>query len=347
MKCIKLYIFFFYIIVSLTNTVNANGLFGPEWTFTNRGLIEEVTNEETIIEEWINHIKKICPECRIKGSRVYFTTDKHTDKWFEINSDPLVLEIQASPLTEKQFKKHKKKLQKLVWDAGELAGVKPHNRLVGGHIHLDIKTHFSGNDLLQRNFIVDLFNHPELFMGAFSLDYLNAPPLATLGRKAIEKVRKALEEFDQRKINMKRLKGRISGVYDGSTHSIRNGSKYQAVNIDHSDTIEIRGFRPQESAQHYLDMITLLEKRIQFLKNIKRPITLNVPNYVNQYTFKTTDTNELHRYRTYVPTQKITRVYKEFIKKTGLNWEKYIPYIANTKLRNSLMNKIVLCRELF
>jgi hypothetical protein len=44
----------------------------------------------------------------------------------------------------------------------------------------EFDSHFHGDALLFRNFIVDLFNRPLLFLGGLSLDLLNAPPLAIL-----------------------------------------------------------------------------------------------------------------------------------------------------------------------
>ena len=44
----------------------------------------------------------------------------------------------------------------------------------------EFDSHFHGDAQLFRNFIVDLFNRPLLFLGGLSLDLLNAPPLAIL-----------------------------------------------------------------------------------------------------------------------------------------------------------------------
>ena len=101
------------------------------------------------------------------------------------------------PHSIKEFEKNKKLFQKLVFDTAKKIDLKPHYRIGGGHIHLDKETHFKGNDLLLRNFIVDTMNHPELFMGALSHDYLNASPLAILHRTSRERFIKILEEYDK------------------------------------------------------------------------------------------------------------------------------------------------------
>ena len=303
----------------------AGGLFGPEWTFTNRHLIKRTDHnyKVALIKTWREHIKEICPNCYQEYSNErssfygQYTINYNKEQKFAITSDPLVIEIKASPLTVKEFKENMNKLQTLIWDTGKHLGVQPHSRVGGGHIHVDIKTNFGNNTLLQRNFIVDLFNHPELFMGALSLDYLNAPPLAFFPPDQISIIEKALRNFDNNNLNLDELKERIIEVYRKSK-IIEPSAKYRAVNFNHRDTIEVRGFRPQASARHYFDMITLLESRIEFLRGINTPIPLNVPDYHNAYAYTITSVNKLHKYTTSISSQRVVDVYKKFVEETGL-----------------------------
>ena len=242
-----------------------------------------------------------------------------------------MLEVTASPLTQEQFKSKMRKIQAVLFDSALAVGLKVHDRLVGGHIHLDKKGHFGSNELLMRNFIVDLFNHSELFMGVLSLDYVNAPPVTTLGRNALEDLRQIITDYDKKTIGLETFLDLVNGRVYLQGESIQKDSKYQAVNLQNEETIEVRGFRPQKSAIHYYDMISLLEARIEYLKAIPGPIKFTGEDQSTQ--IKWAEVRGLHSYQTkYSPEMRAMRFY-QYVTEAGLDWDSYKNYPVDKAVR--------------
>ena len=328
---------FFFVFCLGVFSLAQEGRFGPEWTFIDREIVENSSeshlskaNLASLQKRWIEAIKKECPSCIIKRHKpLYFLSfitkrhdiyldQKQQRPFFSIDSDVLVLEVNAPPHSIKEFEKNKALFQKLVFDAAKKVGLEPHYRIGGGHIHLDKETHFKGNGLLLRNFIVDTMNHPELFMGALSHDYLNASPLAILHRTSREKFIKILEECDK-KSNIKdflvkihyQIYNNIYGLAKEFSERDRKikltDSKYQVLNFLHKDTIEVRGFQPQKSADHYLLMLKLLEGRLRYLSQFDTPIAYKEKDYEKDFSVKVSGMygSQIHKYETYVPVHKI------------------------------------------
>ncbi|CAF1366082.1 unnamed protein product [Didymodactylos carnosus] len=182
---------------------STNGLFGLELTFTNDKLIELARNEREmdyklystdLLEKWIEQIRHQWPCVQIgqldkdsygysKVTLAYLSCNIE----FYLHSDDWVFEIGATPMTSAIVEKNLLLIQQTIFDTASAIGLKPHRRIGGGHFHLDKETHFGkDNSVLFRNFLVDLMNRPELFLGGLSLDLLNAPPLAILSKEQQE-----------------------------------------------------------------------------------------------------------------------------------------------------------------
>lgn len=334
MMKLRLRLFLFLLILcQSTISLAGRGMFGPEWTFTSEEIIKSnqqytgTNPEQGAIQKWIKAVRQVCRQCRIQGNKVVYDENF----WFKIGTDPFVLEVTAQPMSAAKFRRYKTTIQKIVFSAAETAGLFVHERLVGGHIHLDLKTNFGRNDLLTRNFVVDLMNHPELFMGAFSHDYLNAPPVATLGAGALKKLEKIIARFDRGEIELSEMFSQIRSEVYSSSKSIMSSSKYQAINLNHDETIEIRGFQPQTSAEHHLAMIELLDARIEYLKTLDRPVPLEVENLAGKYRFKEVD--NLHSYETLLEPRQIVEAYHKYVTEAGLDWNDYKDYWADARVR--------------
>lgn len=340
-----------------------SGLAGPEWTFTNDALMtasRESENEQdwtavnrlssSLMSRWRQIIAEKCGSCVIKTSDDAFRVEVSGDVWFKVANDPWVLEVTGSPMTAGQFKKLERSLQTLVWDTAKEAGLEPHYRIGGGHIHLDISTFFGDDAVLFRNFMVDLANNPELFLGALGFDLLNAPPLATLPKRQRAMFEKVIMEFDTEPTSLDELKGRIRReVYTKTlnfgyyAHPIKNPDKYQAVNLNHHETVEIRGLRPQPSAEYHLKLVKLFQARLAYLKTLKKPLKYENTDYTRLVAAHTIDA--MQSYSVNVEPKWIEKQFRSYVEKAGLNWTDYKD-MTTVELKNEMRNART-CRALF
>jgi hypothetical protein len=233
---------------------------------------------------WLAEIKAACPNCVIKRNKV-ITPEGF---WFKITMDQTVLEVLTEPMTFDQLAQRSEILEELIWKTGKKAYVAPHKRLGGGHLHLDIESHFGNDRMLFRNFIVDLVNRPELFMGGLGLNYFNAPPLSFYSAKENKVFKKIIAEFDKTPdMSIVGLMERMNSFYESLQHPVMPtpNSKFQAVNFKHFEmgTLEIRAVKPQVSAEHALRLVRMFESRIEVLKKTKKLIKVKVPDHSSFY----------------------------------------------------------------
>jgi len=310
-------IFFILSILTPHLAFAQDGLVGFEWTFTNSDIVRNFKNMPTSTDmppipgramhdymnttvqamqsspiskasqTWLEEIKMACPDCTVKANTVY-TPDGF---WFKITKDQTVLEVITEPMTGDQLIQRSEILEDLVWRTAKKAYVVPHKRLGGGHLHLDIPTNFNNDRELFRNFIVDLINRPELFMGGLGLNYFNAPPLSFYSPNKLVGFKKIISDFDKDPtVTIKELMERINTFYKTLPHPLipTPSDKFQALNFKHLDigTIEIRGLRPQISAEHAVKLVKLFQSRIAVLSAQPKLLKLRIPDYSLAYQAK-------------------------------------------------------------
>jgi len=336
MRYMKLVLFISTLLIP--KLIYADGKFGPEWTFTNQEMIREGRKLEQdgdkkqvdYLEALAQRLSEKFPNLKSSDKRKFQLSE---DFWFFLDTDSWVIEVNSSPMTTREFQMYMPLIQETLFETAKEVGLTPHERLVGGHIHLDIPSHFNNDQLLIRNFIVDLYNHSELFMGVLEHDYMNAPPVTTLGTEALKELRIILKEFgDMKGRKFSEFFRAINDRVYNTGQSIKGNSKDQAINIERYSTIEIRGFRPQQSAEHYLDMIKLLEARIKYLKTKKEPIQFIGRNQENKISYH--ETNKLAIYETTVSAKKRAQTYYKYVTEAGLDWEIYKKYPVDEAVLN-------------
>jgi len=342
------------------------GLVGFEWTFTNsdlvknfrntpvnpdlpalpgRGLIDQIDVSSNVINSlqnssisqasnaWIEEIKKDCPSCLFEGRKVH-TPDGF---WFQITMDQTVLEVITEPMTHKQLLKRSEILDRLVWKAAKRVNLVPHKRLGGGHLHLDIETNFKGDRKLFRNFVVDLVNRPELFMGGFGLNYFNAPPLSFYGSKALKSFSKIISNFDKKEnISVSDLMVSINEFYETLSHPVTPtpDAKFQALNFKHFDfgTLEIRGVRPQINVEHAERLVKIFQARIKVLKKQKTLIKVRVPDLSKSY--RTTRENGYRFYSHNLTAKQILKSVEAYALDAGLEHDFYNNFVTEELIEN-------------
>ena len=319
-------------LVSGSQAQASTGLVGPEWTFSNpqiinadrAGVYESQASEDLTdhtIARWLALIQQQCPKCVIHDRQVHLG-----GYWFQFDVDPMVIEITAMPTTTSDLREPRRhaQLQQLIWNTGHQIGLAPQERIGGGHLHLDIDTHFHGDAFLFRNFIVDLANRPELFLGGLGLDLLNAPPLAALGPESIDAFEKVISDFDQHPTDIATLRRRIRTEVYRHTPVMGRGAKtekFQAVNLSHGETIEIRGLRPQTSLAHFIRIAELFEARIEKLEKLTHPIRFEKRDLSRSFIVR--EDRDIHTYEVLLDPEHVHKSTIEFILASGLNPQDY------------------------
>ncbi len=280
-------------------TQGTNYLFGLEFTFTNQRIIDEgnrnpkdfglATNplKAAAWEKWLEIVKE---KCKVTSDcTTYMSEDKHgaalavrfKDNFqITIGIDSAALEVNATPKIRSEFADVKKHMEDYVFATALEAGLKPHERAGQGHIHISTKAFTNGLDL--RNFFVDFQNRPEIIYGALGNHLLNSPPLAAQSEVQRNQLAQVLNQLDAGGDNytVRDFANLInSQVYtDSVAKDWGSPTYYQAFNmtrVNYSSskaTVEIRSFRPQASPDIFELQTMLLERWVERLKQIDKPI---------------------------------------------------------------------------
>lgn len=291
----------------------AQGTFGAEFTMSSstlrRAPLTYPTPDDDIstefgrktIQDFADRVKRQCPGCQVEPTRDRYELPAYRvtlpDGFrFHITLDPAVIEIVPDAATLEGFKRLEKILDPLVFGIGQSLGQAPITDLGGGHIHLGIRSHFQGNPVLFRNFMVDWMNHPDL-MSALTGSKYNSPTFLDLPSGRDQAFRSLLAEFDQRlqregflekpgrdpargeQLMVEFARALQTRVY---TETLIQGwtptEKYQAVNVTRladdkvpwsQKTVELRFLAGQKSVNEFIELAWLFEGRIEFLKTKK------------------------------------------------------------------------------
>jgi hypothetical protein len=223
-------------------------------------------------------------------------------------------------------------------------GLKPHPRVGGGHVNVDVNTAFPDNNaLLFRNFVVDQANHPELIAGIFGNHTGNAPPISALEPQLHSVFADVIQIFDETAEAkaglpaMQHLGSEIQKrVYVSNPYWLLNDRKtwtpsyYQHLSFrsvsssisQEQRRLELRGFRPQQSIDEFLLELEFLDGRLTYLNELDVPLEVNIPENIN-----------------FTREEKIMR-FRQIIAETGLDPQRFEYFIeydfeANAYNRNS------------
>jgi len=297
--------------------------FGGEFNFSSRKIVSshpkgDVTSSPESREardQMMKIMKVICEnrgDCHIETLEDKYENISHrviyTDGWwFQIGTDPMVVEIQTKPSTVAELKSLRNRIQNDIFGTAGQAGLFTAGKIMdrlwaAGHIHMGVDSAFNGNPVLFRNFFADYSNHSELAYGIFAQDATNAPPLAILPTEKQSKAKEILALFDAGKIKQipalaKRI---LKEVYDVTTVHLGNPQKFQAYNFtrignkqfpEDEQTVETRGIGPQESADDFIAEAELIERRLEYVDrqggqiplDLKDPRTMNAFEKVSKF----------------------------------------------------------------
>lgn len=282
----------------LTADASSPKTFGPEFTVTNRELIEGTAGRASALQRLRRVVAANCADgsdpCavssdgipRYDGTELKILTGavvRYPDGWwFRITIDPRVVEITAKPATLAELARLRDRIQRDIFDAAAGVGLYPNVSRGGGHINVGVESAFGQDSALFRNFVVDCANHPELFQGILRWENNDvAPALAGLSVKMRDNFAGVVRDYDQGRI---RSIEKFADALNGKVKGGGGKARFQAVSVAYADSrdrdkrrIEIRGVRAQASADEFISEARLIDRRIEYLRGLKGLIPLRIP----------------------------------------------------------------------
>jgi hypothetical protein len=306
----------------------AQSTFGAEWTFaitdqfrnSDSLTVENVQQASDAHERAARALATLCHQtagCRSRPDAKRF--EFNDGLWFELTTDPGVLEVRATPMTLEQAHSWGPRIQSFLFDTMDQLGYRPHDRLGGGHIHLGMESAFGRDVRLFRNFLVDWSNHPDVQLRIFRTDTLNAPPIQLTPRMR-EKFASVITDFDASYAQgapwdithlSREIIRRVYLVESPTLHhreqpQIRG--RYQSANLqriiqDDPDTdprtwpsdatLELRAFNPVPNFQQWIERCEILQSRLRFLSRaqglvdfVPIPAPMDAPPLVTASAFR-------------------------------------------------------------
>jgi hypothetical protein len=293
---------------------------------------KKTTNREAARSGFIHVVQKFGDE-----KRSMFWRDNFLQ--FFVGVDPAVIELTTSPMTLEKFKENRDILQRALFDIPAEMGMNPQMFTGGGHINIGL-SQFVGKPLLLRNFLVDLLNHNELFMGVFGYDTNNAASIWMLSGASIQSYRNLFERMNERvTINSSYLTEIVNAFVPVRTdpyiklwRELPYTRGFAMAVIPRVEShqperarLELRSVRPQQSMDMFLRQIELLQKRVNYLEKIKTPIPFRAAVPVNQEARK--GDPKKFQFDPPIDAQKALASFYKYVTESGLRWEDHTDYI--------------------
>lgn len=241
-----------------------------------------------------------------------------------------------NPGTVEHFRHFKNDMQDAIFDSAAIEDIIPALWRGGGHINIS-KTAFDSRMLL-RNFIVDMINHNELFLGIFGYDTFNALSFQLISPKAQRAALAVIKQFDRGQItdpdkflwNLQRaMQFEMDPFLRRWGSQLSERGKYFAFNLlrysDEKGRIEIRAVRPQASMDVWIRQIDLFAHRLAYLDQFKRPIPIRPIVPIKPLSFAVEEEN--HTLNPPVDAQLAMRAFYKYVTESGLKWQDHRDYL--------------------
>jgi hypothetical protein len=293
-------------------------IFGPEFTF----MRDTSTVEKNYLEMLKLHlIQNQPPGAAFTLGTLYenrITFISPNGWWFVYSTDSGGYEMGTKPMSFADFKRYGRDIQDAIFVTAANSGYFPALWQGGGHINIDNDI-FRKNPLLLYNFVIDLLNHNELFLGIFNFDMQNQRSHSFSGDHNTYFTPRSLEQIvNQLEADVPNSGFTYEGVLFGLQQNVgRVGWSFSFRNIDER-RFEIRGFRPQASMDVFLRQIELLEHRLQLLE--RNTTKLRYAPRVPMQVLKDDLTPP-------VDPQLALRAFYEYVTESGLLWKDHRDYL--------------------
>lgn len=308
--------------------------FGPEFTFYAPEPTRAQLLNKILIRQY-NHLvlgQSAGAEFRREPINKYVSPNGW---YFDMNTDPGVIEVQMKPMTWWEFDHFKVDIQDAIFTSAAIEGAFPALYAGGGHINIGVEEIIKDSPLLMRNFLADLINHSELLMGVFGYDTNNALPFPLFKDETQTKIKAQFEAFDRGEIDISTLMARVDGIQQtqddlflepwgfGSPRGKMTG--FSMINVVLSTGhMELRGVRPQANMDVWVNQIRLLYKRIMYLRTKTKPIRVNP---IVQIITPLIPTHEAHVLNPPVNPQDALRAFHRYMAELGERWEDHRGYL--------------------
>lgn len=255
---------------------------------------------------------------------------------FTVTSDPGVLEIKMPPKTNLFYSAHSANMQDAIFQSAHRVGLYPALFQGGGHVNIG-KNIFEHDVLLFRNFLVDLINHSELALGIMNYDLKNAAPILMLDTETLKRLRVAIDDFDrqysqkieEQKSQLDFLAKRVHGLLYHSRYRhdmLSERGKHTAFSlIEFSTRFEIRSVRPQANFDVFVRQTRLFRNRLNYLKQIKRPIPVHP--HIHVYSDELIANDQKYFFTPPVDPQAALRAFYSYVTEAGELWQDHRDYI--------------------
>lgn len=325
-------------------------LFGPEFTFDIHSR-QQMRSVKALLSRMRRHlIQGQAPGARFQDRRLSKRRVRFTSPngWsYIVATDPSVIEIQMTPTTVEVFRHFKADMQDAIFASASNERMFPSDFRGGGHINISMSA-FEGNLLLLRNFLVDLYNHNELFMGVFGYDTHNALPLSLYQSERRAEVQHILETFDPNEATLNDLPIALARAQQNVVEPFllkwrtepTPRIKAFAVNYNHVDDtiasrIEVRAVRPQASMDVWVRQISLFQSRLKYLETLTEPIPFKERVAVQEIDF----VNARHEINPPVDPQEALRSFYIYVTEAGEKWKDHTDYLWPDWVRGGEVEK--------
>lgn len=276
--------------------------YGAEFEFTNMELHQGTGSrlrgrEAGAARAMALRIHELCLSagCSVEEIKGKWESDyrvKFRDGWyFVVSYDPLVVEVQTKPSTLEELRAHRELMNRLIFSAAQDVGLSPHESKAG-HFNVGVLSAFGNDPKLFLRYFVDYANHAELAYGIFRKEMRKSPPLAALPVESHEALREIIAEVEAGRL---RTVAEVAvaidrRVYTSSLAPPEWGAspqhnqalavnKISAARLDRGgpfgfffgvkvtdQPFEIRAMKAQNSADDFILLAELFEKRLEFLR---------------------------------------------------------------------------------
>jgi|GEM_PF-1566417 len=322
--------------------------FGPEFTLSDvkYGSSDKFYNVHTRMQK---HLVEDQPEgakfevVSEGGPHTFTSPNGWWFSWHQEGGDEwhgASMEVRMKQGTVDYFRHFKNDMQDAIFVSAANEDIIPALFRGGGHINISASAFDS--DLLLRNFVVDLINHDELFLGVFGYDTNNALSFQLLPPRAQLAVYEVIQKFEQGIVEgvanpdeqgafLHQLQQAMQFAMDDFIFRwglIEQRGKYFAFNFSKftsNKRMELRAVRPQASMDMWVRQIDLLAHRLAYLDKIKRPIPILWKVPVKPLSFSVAGEN--HMLNPPIEPQLAMRAFYEYVTESGLKWQDHRDYL--------------------
>lgn len=300
---------------------------GPEFTF--KFPDRDTRAEREFFERLSDVLARRCRprNCEVKNrygvaKQIVITFPDQTT--ITVGKDPKVLEVAATERPIEAWIAQKDLFENLVFGGMKEMGLEPTSLYGSGHLSANLPSLGTMSELA--NVYSDYNNYPALADGIFEKDYYNALPFYLEPKAVQDKVFRLLELArtpEMRDLDPTSLAQDLRlTLHSTRQNQLLKGHAlyFPELEPSHSETelrAEFRGFRAQTSMQEFIDQVTLLDRRIDYVLRLSKEGVI-IPLNPKRGAF--------------TALQSLAQFY-DFFRPLGLDWEYYHEHVLPAKYR--------------